>query len=410
MTVRISTAYPHRGARGTLGLCCVVSMLDGYDTQVIAFTAPTLAHQFRIALPMFGFIFSAGLAGSMVGSVLAGYLADRYGRRRLMIASVALFGAATVMASTASSVGAFVVLRAAAGLGLGGAMPNFIAIASEIAPQNMRTRFVAMVLWGFPIGAVLGGLLSIPLIERLGAQWAFIAGGALPLLLLPLLYFRLPESQDWLLATRTKMASGRRESADRGYPAIFRGEYRHRTFSLALSLFFCLLLAYLLVTWIPLLLRAGGLSNGIAMGGAVALNLGGIIGSYGLTRLIDSSMRPLPLIMVALCTSSIAVGIIGTATVQAWTALVSILLTGIALIGGQMTLSSFSSTLYPTRLRATAVGFIQATGRLGALLGPLVASGLLSLGLPVVDLLRFVGVAALFAAAALIPLRSGEGT
>lgn len=421
VTSLTDTHHSSRAGWEVLGLCCVIAMLDGYDTQVIAFSAPALADHFRIPLPMFGFIFSAGLAGSMLGSAFAGRLADSYGRRRLMIAAVALFGAATLMTAIAASVGAFVTLRAVTGLGLGGALPNFISMAAEHAPVHMRTRFVAMTLWGFPIGAVVGGLLSMPLIERIGPQSVFIAGGAAPLLLVPLLYARLPESNDWQRAAETKLSPATREQGTTwvatevrqpdqiGFRGIFGKEYRRTTLSLACSLSMCLLLSYLLVTWIPLLLRMAGLGKKIAVGGAIAMNLGGIIGSYGFTRLIDSSVRPLPLITGALCASSITVALIGATTTSGWSVLSSILVTGILLIGGQMTLSSYTSAVFPVQLRATAVGFIQATGRFGALLGPLVASLLLSLGLPVSTLLRLAGLAGLIAAATLVPLRSDEG-
>ena len=288
-----------------------------------------------------------------------------------------LFGVATLLTATAATYDGLVALRAIAGLGLGGALPNFIALASEYAPDSIRTRFIAVSLWGFPTGAVVGGLLSIPLIERLGPQSVFLAGGALPLLLLPWLYMRLPESRAWLLRARTKSTAG--------FRGLFSRAYRRRAVLLAFSMSMTLMLSYLLVNWLPLLLRTRGLDNGIAIGGTVALNLGGVIGSAIFGRLIDSSARPLRLIMSALCASSIAVAIIGLSMLRASTVLLSIFITGVVLIGGQMSLSAFATTLFPVDIRATAVGWIQASGRCGALVGPLVASLLLSLGLPLDD-------------------------
>lgn len=395
---------------GLFGLCFSISMLDGYDTQLIAYCAPSLSQHLHIPVPYFGVIFSAGLAGSMAGSAVGGWLADRYGRRRLILITVLIFGLATLATVTATSAGSLVTLRMIAGVGLGGALPNFIAMAAEAAPLHMRTRFIGMTLWGFPIGAGLGGLLSLPLIEHYGTTGVFLAGGSLPLLLLPVLYARLPESRAWeadRCCERADVAGHRERAAARkvGFRVILGPEFRLRTLSLSLALSFCLLLSYLLVSWIPLLLKMEGLDNRTALAGTVVLNLGGVAGSFIFTRWVDTSARPLWLLAGILGASPIAVAFVAAGISQVWIVLMSLWVVGMVLIGGQMTLSSFASTLFPNSVRATAVGFIQATGRIGALLGPLVASLLVTIHLPLNAVLGLAGLAGLLGAAALWPIR-----
>ena len=188
-------------------LCALIAMLDGFDTQVVAFVAPVLAAQWGLPVSSFGPVFGAGLAGLMLGALVFGPAADRFGRRRVIMATTAIFGAFTLLTPWADSLTTLMILRLLTGLGLGGAMPNIIALTAEYAPARSRATLISLMFCGFPLGAVLGGFLAARMIPSLGWESTFWLGGALPLLLLPALFVWLPESIRLLAARRTPDAT-----------------------------------------------------------------------------------------------------------------------------------------------------------------------------------------------------------
>ena len=404
-------------------LCFAMELLDGFDTQSIAFIAPSLAADWNISLATFGPIFSATLVGSMIGVSGAGRLADRYGRRWWAIAAIVLFGIATLASAASNTVTDLIVWRLIAGIGLGGALPNFLSLAAEYAPRRSRSTVIVVTMWGFPLGAVLGGILSASVIEHVGWRAVLVVGGIAPLLLAPVLVVRLPESIRFL----TLQPSGRKQALrllnridpevevdsaqplevsqsaalTAGYRRLFTRELALNSVAFAVAMFMSLLLAYLLVNWIPLLLNQSGMSKQSAVAGTIVFNIAGILGSYLFTRRVDALSRPLPLIIKVYCASAFAVAAIGTAGSRFWPAMACIFLAGFLLIGIQMTLSAFITSSYPTAVRATAVGWVQAVGRFGSLLGPLAAGALVSVGMLPVQLFASSSIAAILAAAAL---------
>jgi len=300
-------------------LCLLISMLDGFDTQSIAFVASSIREVWRLTPAQFGSIFSATLLGTALGAALLGHLADRFGRRILLTVAVALFGFMTLACAFSRDFYSLLTLRLLAGIGLGGAIPNFIAFASEYSPQRVRATVVVATLWGFPMGAILGGLVSTPVIHHFGWSAVFLIGGVLPLALLPFLFLLLPESirfltlcsassgavarilkridpaldcdenTNFFLAEGTMKASRMSE--------VLRGPLASGTLFLGGALCMSLLLAYLLVNWIPLLFRQIGLPLGDAVFGTVLLNLGGIGGSYVLAHRIDLGRHALAVMM-----------------------------------------------------------------------------------------------------------------
>jgi MFS transporter, AAHS family, 4-hydroxybenzoate transporter len=417
----IDRAPLSRFQREVFILCFAMEMLDGFDTQAIAFVAPSLAADWKISLATFGPIFSATLLGSMIGVSSAGRLADRYGRRWWAIATIVLFGIATLASAASHTVTELILWRLIAGIGLGGALPNFFSLAAEYAPRRIRSTVIVVTMWGFPLGAVLGGILSTSVIEHVGWRAVLIGGGVAPLLLAPVLLARLPESIRFLAL----QPSGREQAlrllhridpevdgalplkvdpsaaGGGGYRRLFTRELALNSIAFAIAMFMSLLLAYLLVNWIPLLLNQSGMSKQSAMVGTIVFNIAGIFGSYLFTRRVDAVSRPLPLIIKVYCASAFAVAAIGTAGSRFWPAMACIFLAGFLLIGIQMTLSAFITGSYPTAVRATAVGWVQAVGRFGSLVGPLAAGALVSVGMLPVQLFASSSIAAILAAAAL---------
>src|SRR6476469_7839275 len=181
--------------------CAAVLFLDGFDTQAIGYVAPALAKEWGLTRAALGPVFSAGLFGLMIGALLFGPLADRVGRKKIIIFSTLAFGLGALVTAFVHDVNALLAVRFLTGLGLGGAMPNAIAMTSEFNPRRRRATMVMIMFCGFSVGAALGGLLAAALIPQFGWRSVFIVGGLAPLLLVPILVLKLPESVRFLALT-----------------------------------------------------------------------------------------------------------------------------------------------------------------------------------------------------------------
>jgi AAHS family 4-hydroxybenzoate transporter-like MFS transporter len=184
-------------------LCAFIAMLDGFDTQAIAYVAPVIAKQWSMNVSAFGPIFRVGLLGLSIGALVFGPAADMIGRKRVILLSPAIFDAFALLTATATSFETLLLFRLLTGIGLGGAMPNIIAITSEYSPQRLRATVITVMFCGFPLGSTLGGFLAAKLIPFFGWQSVFVVGGILPILLLVVLVISLPESIRHLVAKGT---------------------------------------------------------------------------------------------------------------------------------------------------------------------------------------------------------------
>src|SRR6476659_9621610 len=183
-------------------LCALVAMLDGADTTAIAISASTIAGLLNFPVSAFGLVFAAGTLGAMLGAMTFGPLADRFGRKRLLIVSTILFGIFTLLVAHAQSYSTLVLYRAIAGLGLGGATPCFLALVSEYVPRQVRGTVVSVLWAAFPLGIMLGGFVNSYLVTAFGWQMIFYVGGVLPLIVAALLTLTLPESLQFLIGRR----------------------------------------------------------------------------------------------------------------------------------------------------------------------------------------------------------------
>ena len=376
-----------------------VVVMDGFDVQAIGFVAPALTEDWHIAPGALGPIFGAGLLGMLIGSMLLSILADRFGRRPVLVGATGFFSLCMLATAAAASIQQLVFLRFFTGLGIGGVMANAVALASEYSPQRQRASLLMWISCGFTGGAIVGGLISAALIPLAGWRGIFLVGGILPLGIAAVMYWRLPESllflslqpraQDRLGQLLSRIAPdidpardlhlARPERIDgRGsFPKLFRDGRASMTTLLWLVSFANLLNLFFLANWLPLLSTRIGYSSSVAVIMGTTLQLGGLIGAVFLGPLIDrlGFYRVLvPLFVIA----TFAVAAIGTPGLALLLLYLVVLTAGICIVGAQPALNALASTLYPTEIRATGVGWSLGVGRAGAIVGPVVAAQLVA--------------------------------
>jgi MFS transporter, AAHS family, 4-hydroxybenzoate transporter len=379
-------------------ICAAVLFLDGFDTQAIGYVAPALAKEWSLSKAALGPVFSAGLFGLMIGALVFGPLADRVGRKKIIIFSTAAFGLGAFATAFAQDVNTLLAIRFLTGLGLGGAMPNAIALTSEYNPQRRRATMVMIMFCGFSIGAALGGLLAADLIPRLGWRSVFIVGGVAPLLLVPLLGWGLPESVRFLataghaqervaellkrVSPNTTFAPGARfivhEPHLAGIPVVhlFREGRTAVTLLLWVVFFMSLLDIYFLANWLPTVLNDLGASVSEAAVIGSLLQVGGVVGTFALGSIIDRfSFRALALVYFG---AVFAVGAIGQLGHSAVLISIAIFVAGFCVVGGQIAANALAAGYYPTSVRASGVGWALGIGRVGSIVGPLVGGALLA--------------------------------
>ena len=379
--------------------CATVLFLDGFDTTAIGYVAPALAKEWNLARGALGPVFSAGLFGLMIGALLLGPLADRIGRKKIIILSTLAFGVGTLITAFVNDVNTLFAVRLLTGLGLGGAMPNTVALTSEFSPHRRRATMVMVMFVGFSIGAALGGLLAAALIPQFGWRSVFVVGGAAPLVLAPILTLRLPESVRFLALAgdahqrvaqllvlvdpKAAFAQGTRfavnEPALAGLPVrhLFQGGRTAATLLLWIVFFMSLLDIYFLSNWLPTVLNDLGASISEAAAIGSMLQIGGVVGTFALGSIIDRfSFRALALVYFI---AVFAVGAIGQLGHSAVFVTIAIFVAGFCIVGGQIAANALAAGFYPTSVRATGVGWALGIGRIGSIVGPLVGGVLLSL-------------------------------
>lgn len=412
-----------------LVLCAWIAMLDGFDTQAIAYVAPVIAEQWGIAMAGFGPIFGAGLAGLTVGAFVLSPAADRFGRKNVILLSVLLFGIFALATARATTLNELLVYRFLTGLGLGGAMPNIIALTSEYAPKRMRAMLIAIMFCGFPLGSTIGGVISAPLIGSFGWHAVFVVGGMLPLLTLTALFIWLPESIRFLLtrgvtderitnllarldptvSPTTANCYVMPSSQAAGFPVakLFAEGRASMTLCLWIAFFMNLLVMYFLVNWMPSLLRASGLPLNIAILSTAVLNAGGVVGAIVLGRFVDR-LDPYLVLGGAYSASALFIAGIAFGSANVWTLMIATFLAGFGVVGAQIGMNALAANLYPTEFRSTGVGWALGVGRIGSILGPVAGGMLLGFGWTAQSVVLTAAVPALLAGLAVIALRKRE--
>ena len=400
-------------------MCGAVLFTDGFDTQAIGYVAPALAQEWHLGRGALGSVFSAALLGLLLGSLLFSPLADRIGRKWIVIVSTLVFGVLTLATPLAQDVGTLTTLRFLTGLGLGGALPNAVALTAEISPHRRRSTMVMTMFCGFSLGAALGGLIAAAMIPAFGWRSVFILGGAAPLLLAAYLARALPESARFLALKGTADAQVSRivawlfpgaapagarftvaEHAVSGVPVRELFSAGRTVFTLLLwTVFFMSLMdLYFLSNWLPTVLSDLGASVSTAAVIGAMLQVGGLVGVIALGRVIDRfSFRALA---VTYAGAAVAVAAVGLAHASVLGVTAAVFASGLCIVGGQTAANGLASGAYPTAARATGVGWALGIGRIGSIVGPLIGGWLLSLHWSTEGLFGIAALPALGAAAA----------
>lgn len=404
-------------------LCFLIVLIDGFDTQAVAFAAPLLRHELEGGPHALGLLFSAGLFGGLVGGLVFGPLGDRVGRKPILVWALAIVAAGTLATAFAHGRTELAALRFLTGLGLGGAIPGVIALTAEYAPPGRRSLIVALVFSGFPLGAVVGSVVSAVVLPDFGWRAVFVIGGVAPAILLPVVLFLLPESlaflrrkiggersSDTILRRLGPRAAEALDGEERGHAAprnaivdLFREGRAPGTLLLWTIFFLSLLATYCTVSWLPTLVKGAGLPLQTAVLAAGAINIGSVIGNVGLARLGDK-VSPYGPIAGAYLVGGLFVGLIGLSVGSSATMLWVCFAAGAFAVGAQLSVTTLVARFYPARLRATGVGWSFGVGRLGGVVGPALAGVLLAADIGFARLMFVVGSLSVLSAIAVLLL------
>lgn len=373
-----------------------VMFLDGLDTQVISFVAPVVARQWGLPVAALGPIFSASIVGLMIGYLVLAPLANRFGQRTIVLASTAVIAVFSVLSAFAANDVQLIVLRLATGIGLGGAIPSTIALASEYAPRRRRSSFVMGIYCCYALGFVVASLLSGPVIRAIGWQGVFVLCGALPLVAVIALAVLLPDSPSRLLriGATTEFARVCRRLApevdattvvlrrdDDGTGAVSARSVlvdllsRHwvaRTLLLWLAFVVNLGVFYAVLSWLPTIAQRSGASAGVGAGATALLMVGGIVAAGVIGPAMDRRGPFTVLAVVYFLGSLFLTGLALAFSTTASALLICAFLAGTCVAGGQMSVIALSAQLYPNLTRSTGVGWALGIGRVGGIVAPLV--------------------------------------
>jgi MFS transporter, AAHS family, 4-hydroxybenzoate transporter len=389
-----------------LGVCFLTNVIDGLDTQIIGITASPIAKDLGVSLPMFSLVFTASTMGVLLGAMLLGRLADRIGRRPSLVIFTILFGVLTLVTPLVRSATELAALRFASGLGLGGAMPVFLTLVAEYAPKSRRALATGLLWCGYPIGGVVGGVLGSVLIDSRGWQVMYIIGGCLALGVAALQWALLPESPFYLVLRPDRQDRVRKlvrriapgfPVSDADYVAgderelrqarttakvaeIFTDGRTATTALLWLSLFCTFTITKFTVLWAPSLFEAAGMSAGKAALMQAIGNMAGVpsmvLAGFFLDRIGAGRVLPVTYGLLSLAMVTLAF-FLKDGTV------VAVSMVAIGLLGspGVAGLLFLATTIYPSQLRSTGVGFAMGVGRTGQIFVALFVGGILALGL-----------------------------
>lgn len=396
MTPTTTISDTHQGLSGAplvrlVALCALAITFDGYDLVVYGATVSGVMDEWGIAPDQAGVVGSYALVGMMLGALLVGSLADRIGRRRVLIASIIWFSGWMIVSAVAPSLWVFALSRFLCGLGLGGCMPSATAMVVEYAPKARGNLTYVIMQSGFAVGGILAAGLALIMLPSLGWRSMYLFGGVAPILLVVLPALRhLPESLEFLV-TRGRMAEAEQlakrlrlpqptpanESAPRTSPLeLTRNGLLPGTLLFWVATFSALLLVYGLNTWLPEIMRTQGYPLGSALTFLLVFNLGSIVGSV-IGGWVADRIGSKPVIVASFTLAAISAMALSLRP-DVWLLYALVAIGGHGAIGTQNLINPFVTSYYPARLRSTGIGWSLGIGRLGAITGPIIGGAVLA--------------------------------
>ncbi|MDF2640851.1 MAG: 4-hydroxybenzoate transporter [Pseudomonas sp.] len=407
-----------------VALCFLIVFLDGLDTAAMGFIAPALSQEWGINRASLGPVMSAALIGMVFGALGSGPLADRFGRKVVLVVSVSLFGLFSLASAYSTTLDQLLILRLLTGLGLGAAMPNATTLLSEYTPERIRSLLVTSMFCGFNLGMACGGFVSAKMIPSLGWQSLLLLGGILPLVLAVVLMLWLPESARFLVVRNRGAERVRKVLAPIGpgevglakdfsvpeqktvssrnvFKVIFSGTYSAGTLLLWLTYFMGLVIVYLLTSWLPTLMRESGASMEQSAFIGALFQFGGVLSAVGVGWAMDR-FNPHKVIGVAYALAGVFAWLVGQSLGNVAVLATLVLVAGMCINGAQSAMPSLAARFYPTQGRATGVSWMLGIGRFGAILGAWAGATLLGLGWSFEQVLTALVVPAALAALAIL--------
>ncbi|AWM13628.1 aromatic acid/H+ symport family MFS transporter [Flavobacterium sp. NRK F10] len=380
--------------------CFLIIIFDVYDLVIYGVVLPILMKEWNLTPMEAGTLGSYALFGMMFGALIFGPLADKIGRKKSIIICLVLFSVFTLVSTLAVEPFQFGLSRFIAGLGIGGLMPNAVALITEYAPKKMRSLLTTIMFSGYAVGGMLSAGLGMLLLPSFGWQSVFYVG-AIPLVLLPIILKYLPDSLGFLVR------SGKNEEASKivskidpnaiaanekvtfetpekvpgaSLVQLFKNKRGISTVMFWIAFFMCLLMVYGLNSWLPKLMNQAGYPLGSSLSFLLALNVGAMIGAIGGGWLGDKfHLRKVLIIFLSL--AAISLSLLGFKS-NTFVLYLLIGMAGATTIGTQILLYAYVAQFYPMDIRSTGIGWASGVGRLGGMAGPILGGALLSMGLP----------------------------
>lgn len=399
-SIRLIDTSPMSGLQyATAAICFLMNMLDGMDVLVISYTAPAIAKAWSIGPEALGVVFSSGLFGMTLGTLFLAPFADKIGRKNMILISALLMGVCIYLTATATTVGSLLAYRFLSGLGIGCMLASTASLTAEFTPNKTRDFWVSFVISGYPVGAVLSGLVAAKVIPAEGWEQMFRYAGLASLLCIPLIVIFLSESIDFYLKAQPVNALQKvnailrkigheplSELPEKPLPQsaipvgkLLSSYYRKATIQLWVGLFMAFAALYFMTSWIPKLATDAGLSIELAIYAGTVFNVGAFFGivtqgyfssHFGLKKTIGFFLMGTAALMSCFgffVGSDILLLIFG--------------LLGFGIQGGFVGLYAMAARMYPTQFKTTGIGWAMGAGRFGSIVGPALGGILIGLGL-----------------------------
>jgi benzoate transport len=406
-----------------------MSVLDGMDVLVVSYCAPAIAEDLNLGPKTLGFVFSSGLIGMAIGAIFLAPFADRFGRKKLILASAFIMGFSVLLTAYSENISQLILMRLVSGIGIGCMLATTATLTSENVLNNSKDFWVSLVISGYPVGAVVSGYVAAAIIPSYGWESMFVLAGLTTLLTIPLIFFFLSESPQFYLKKQPKDALakankilikmnfkpldslpkiGLKANNKPLVSRLFSEKYKISTLQLWAALFFAFGCLYFLISWIPKLATDAGLSIELAIYAGTIFNVGAFFGivlqGYFSSKIGLKKTISFFLLLTFLLMASFKL-FVGTDIL-----LLVYFLLGFSLQGGFVGLYAVAARLYPTEFKTTGVGWAIGMGRVGGILAPLIGGLLISIGLSLSANFLIFSIPALFASVLTYYMSSKEIT